>query len=78
MKKAIMIINANIEVVQQIKHNLTSPDAEIVCVFSMREALQTFTKKEFCLIILDAAISAEDDHQLLSAIRKSKTTGSYG
>lgn len=74
MKKAIMIINANIEVVQQIKHKLTSPDAEIVCVFSMREALQTFTKKEFCLIILDAAISAEDDHQLLSAIRKSKTT----
>lgn len=36
--------------------------------------LQTFIKTEFCLIILDAGISAEDDHQLLKAMRKARTT----
>lgn len=74
MKKAILIINANMAAAQTIKHNLTSPNTEIVCVSSMAEALQTFIKTEFCLIILDAGISAEDDHQLLKAMRKARTT----
>lgn len=74
MKKAILIINANMAAAQIIKHNLTSPNTEIVCVSSMVEALQTFIKTEFCLIILDAGISAEDDHQLLRAMRKARTT----
>ena len=74
MKKAILIINASLAVAQTIKHNLTSPNTEIVCVSSMAEALQTFIKTEFCLIILDAGISAEDDHKLLKAMRKARTT----
>ena len=74
MKKAILIINANMDAAQTIKHNLTSPNTEIVCVSSMAEALQTFIKTEFCLIILDAGISAEDDHKLLKAMRKARTT----
>ena len=74
MKKSILIINANLAAAQTIKHNLTSPNTEIFCVSSMHGALQILIKMEFCLIILDAAISAEDDHQLLTAIRKSKTT----
>lgn len=73
MPKSIMIINSNPEAAQKIAVNLSSPNTEIVYVFSMMEALKTFTQKEFCLVILDAAISAEDDHQLLAAIRKSKT-----
>lgn len=74
MKKAILIINANLDTTQTIKHNLTSPNTEILCVSSMAEALQTFIKTEFCLIILDAGISAEDDHKLLKAMRKARTT----
>lgn len=74
MKKAILIINANLDATQTIKHNLTSPNTEILCVSSMAEALQTFIKTEFCLIILDAGISAEDDHKLLKAMRKARTT----
>ena len=74
MKKAILIINANMTAAETIKHNLTSPNTEIVCVSSMAEALQTFIKMEFCLIILDAGISAEDDHKLLKAMRKARTT----
>ena len=51
---AILIINANMAAAQTIKHNLTSPNAEIVCVSSMHDALQTFIRTEICLIILDA------------------------
>jgi len=73
VKKAILIINANTGAALEMKHNLSSPGTEILCVTSMHEALKTFIATEFCLIILDARISAEDDHQLLSAMRKSKT-----
>ena len=74
MDKAILIINANMAAAQTIKHNLTSLNTEIICVSSTHDALQTFINTEFCLIILDAAISAEDDYQLLAAIKKLKTT----
>ena len=74
MKNSILIINANLDAALQIKHNLLTPNTNIVCVSSIHEALQTFCKTEFCLIILDAGISAEDDYQLLKAIRKAKTT----
>ena len=74
MNKSILIINANMAAAQTIKHNLTSPNTEIVCVPSMHDALQTFINTEFCLIILDAGISAEDDHKLLKAMRKARTT----
>ena len=74
MNKAILIINANMAAAQTIKHNLTSPTTEIICVSSMHDALQTFINTEFCLIILDAGISAEDDHKLLKAMRKARTT----
>ena len=69
-----MVINKNPDMANKIKFNLSSSDTEIIGVFSMAEALRILVKKEFCLIILDAQISAEDDHQLLAAIRKSKTT----
>ena len=74
MKNSIMIINTNIEAAKQIKANLSSAHTDIIIVSSMSEALENLVKVDFCLIILDAAISAEDDHQLLSAMRKSKTT----
>lgn len=73
MNKAILIINKNLSTAQTIKHNLTSPNTQIVCVTSIYDALQIFTKTEFCLVILDASISAEDDYKLLRAIRSAKT-----
>lgn len=74
MKKHIMIINSNQAEAQRIAINLSSSNTEIVCAFSVLDALNSFSKAEFCLIILDAAISAEDDHRLLTAIKRSKTT----
>jgi len=74
INKTILIINTNKAKAQAIKESLSSSDTKILCVSSMGEALQYIGKIEFCLIILDVEISAEDDHQLLAAIRKSKTT----
>lgn len=74
MNKTILIINTDTAEAQAIKENLSSPNTKIICVSSMDEALRFIGQMEFCLIILDAEISAEDDHQLLAAIRKSKTT----
>ncbi len=72
--KNVLIINTDIAEAQRIKHNLSSPSTETICVSSMADGLKFFSQMEFCLIMLDAAISAEDDHRLLAAIRKSKTT----
>lgn len=74
MKKNIMIINANREVAQTVKDTLSCTSTNVFCISSMHDALQIFIKMEFCLVILDASISAEDDYKLLRAIRKSKTT----
>jgi len=53
---------------------MTTSHTDVFCVSSMGEALTVYMQRDFCLIVLDAQISAEDDHRLLSAIRKSKTT----
>lgn len=74
MKKNVMIINADSKAAQIIKDNLACPSTNILCVSSMYDALRSFTKMEYCLIILDAGISAEDDHTLLKAMREAQTT----
>lgn len=74
MKKNIMIINADREAAQIVKDNLACPSTNVICASSMHEALLSFMDKEFCLVILDACISAEDDHKLLKAMRKARTT----
>ena len=74
VKKNIMIINSDIEMAQEIKRTLISSETEVFCVPSMHDALSLFIAIEFCLIILDACISAEDDYQLLKAMRKARTT----
>lgn len=74
MKKNIMIINANCHAARMVKNSLACHSTNILCVSSMHEALLSFMDKDFCLVILDARISAEDDHKLLKAMRKARTT----
>ena len=73
MKKNIMIINADREAARIVKDNLVCPSTNIFCASSIHEALLSFMDKEFCLVILDACISAEDDHKLLKAMRMART-----
>lgn len=74
MRKNVMIINYNKKDAQSIALNLSSPITEVTLVDSIMDALKSLSMTEYCLIILDAAISAEDDHRLLSALRTAKTT----
>lgn len=72
MDRKILIINPNKTEAQKIKEYLKGENIDIYCVDTMSEALQQFIKIDFCLIILDACISAEDNHNLLRIMRNSK------
>ena len=74
MNKSVLIINTDTAEAKAIKENLSSPNTKIICVSSMDEALRFIGHMEVCLIILDAKISAENDHQLLAAIQRSKVS----
>lgn len=73
MNKKILIINSNPTESQKIKECWKGEKTDIYCVATMSEALQHFVKIDFCLIIMDACISAEDNHQLLKIMRNAKT-----
>ncbi len=74
MKKNVMIINADREAAQIVKDSLSDPSTNILCASTMHEALLFFMNTDFCLVILDTRISAEDDHKQLTAMRKARTT----
>lgn len=74
MKNSILIINANKTESEEIKKRLCSADTDVYCATTIQEALSLFVKYDFCLIILDACMSAEDDHNLLKAMRNAKST----
>lgn len=74
MKKKILIVNEDREMSLSILKSFQNSQTEVISAFSMQEALQQFMKHDFCLIILDAAISMEEDYRLLKLMRKSKTS----
>ena len=73
MKKNVLIINHDVEEAECIRARLLSTVSQVICVTNMQEALKYFIKIEFSLIILDAHVSAEDDHQLLKIMRNTRT-----
>lgn len=70
MKKSIILIHNNTETATQIMVNLSSPNTEVINISSMSVILHSIDGLECCLVIIDAAISAKDGHQILAAIRK--------
>ena len=65
MKKNVLIINHDQREADEIKGRLLSSVSEVICATSMQDAMKYFIKIEFALIILDAHMSAEDDHKFL-------------
>ena len=72
MNKKILVINENQEEAKDICEHLTSAESEVVCAYTIQDALIQFVKHEFVLIILDAYLSNVDDHKLLKAMRSAK------
>ena len=73
MTKNILIVNENIEEANAIKRGIDPASTNVICARTIGEALIAFSTMEFCLVILDAAMSASDDHKILKAMRSSKT-----
>ena len=73
MTKNILIINPDMSEAKSIKNRLVSSTTNAVCTYTIDDALATFNMMDFCLVILDASMSALDDHNILKAMRASKT-----
>lgn len=72
--KSILIINENEEEASKIKEFIESENTQVLYASSVEDALGYFINTELCLIILAAEMSVEDDHRLLKAMRRAKTT----
>ena len=73
MVKNILIVNHNIDEANGIRSRLASSTTNAVCAYTIEEAMDAFSKMNFCLVVLDASMSASDDHNLLKVMRESKT-----
>ncbi len=74
VKKQILIINSDKKEAGLIKNRLDSASSEVYIATTIQEAMNMFLKYDFCLIILDACMSDEDDHKLLTSMRNAKAT----
>ena len=57
MTKNILIVNENIEEANAIKRGIDPASTNVICARTIGEALTAFSTMEFCLVILDAAMS---------------------
>lgn len=74
MKKSILIINSKKEEIEEIQKGVANANTEVYIADNMQSALMLFVKHDFCLIVLDACMSEEDDHKLLKSMRAAKST----
>ena len=74
MKNSILIINSQENEASEIQSRLQNADTDVYIASDMQTALMLFVKHTFCLIILDACMSADDDHKLLKSMRSAKST----
>ena len=61
MTKNILIVNPNIDEANSIKNRLASSTTNAVCAHTIGDVLAAFGKTAFCLVILDASMSAYYD-----------------
>ena len=73
MTKNVLIVNHNIDEANAIRDRLVSSSTNAVCTYTAKDALSALANTNFCLVILDADMSASDDHNILRAMREAKT-----
>lgn len=74
MDKNVLIINDKPETMSELKSRLEEREAVVFCATSIEAALQLISQTSFNLMILDAELSAEGGHQLLSAMKSLTST----
>lgn len=70
----ILIINKDGNVAAEIQEHLRNPLSKIVCVPTVQAAAPYLASEEYCLIILDASISSQEDERLIQIVKRAKTT----
>lgn len=73
LMKNVLIINGDADEANRIREFFEKQHSKVMCATTMEEALSFFINIEFCLVILAAELSVEDDHRLLKAMRTAKT-----
>ncbi len=73
MVNNILVINPNPNEAEGIRSRMTSPTTNVICVHSAGAALDCFERYYFCLVILDAEVSLQDDHKVLKAMTSLQT-----
>ena len=72
MKKQILIINKDIQVCYEIQRALENETTQVIITSDLDEAIRLFVHHDFCLIVMDAALSETDGYHYLRIMRKAK------
>lgn len=72
MIKRVLVIDDDPAAQNEVQKELENDCTEVICVGSVREALQTFLSREFALVILDADLSECDGYRLLEVMQTAK------
>lgn len=68
MKKQVLIINKDMQVCYEIQRVLGSATTQVVITSDLDKAIRLFVRQDFCLIIMDAALSETDGYHYLRII----------
>lgn len=72
MKKQVLSIQNRLDMCKEVQRALESHSTEVVCASTLDEAVKLFVNNEICLVIMDAALSEDDNHQFLRMMRIAK------
>lgn len=72
LKKQVLIIHNNENIYCEIRQELESPSTKVICASTLDEAVKLFVNNEICLVIMDATLSEDDNHQFLRMMRIAK------
>lgn len=73
MKKRVLIIDDDLNVCRQIKYALQNATTDVYYAFSVVEGIRHFMEHDYCLVIMDIALSEADGQELLKIMRRAKT-----
>lgn len=72
MKKQVLIINKDTQVCYEIQRALENETTPVIITSDLDEAIRLFVHRDFCLIIMDAALSEADGYHYLRIMRTAK------
>ena len=68
----ILLLDRNIDEAERISSYFEARSYSVIWPKTIADLLYHVVHRDFCLAILDVALSAEDDHRFLDALRKVK------